>query len=135
MHLNEDLTLVLRLAIATCIGFAIGLERQRNGKIAGIRTFATMALGTALFTLLSIHFSAEGFNTTIIAAIIIAIGFVSSKMTTVENGVPDFSNIVALWVTGAISMCVAFGMYTIACTTGFLLLLIYLLKDVFEPKK
>jgi putative Mg2+ transporter-C (MgtC) family protein len=135
MHLNEELSLILRLALATFIGFSIGLERQRNGRIAGIRTFATMALGTALFTLLSIHFSPEGFNTTIIAAIIIAVGFISSKMLVLENNQYDFSNIVALWVTAAISMCTAFGMYTIAGATGFLLLLIYLLKDVFEPKQ
>ena len=42
-----------RLAVATALGAVIGLERELDEKAAGLRTHMLVALGSALFTLIS----------------------------------------------------------------------------------
>jgi uncharacterized membrane protein YhiD involved in acid resistance len=39
----------LNLFVATCLGAAIGLERQWRQRLAGLRTNALVALGAAIF--------------------------------------------------------------------------------------
>ena len=46
------------LALSVLLGAVIGLERERQGKSAGLRTHALVSLGSALFTLISIRGSA-----------------------------------------------------------------------------
>jgi putative Mg2+ transporter-C (MgtC) family protein len=130
-----ELTIMMRVAIATAVGLGIGLERHQNGKIAGVRTYSTLALGTALLTSLAIHFFPQELQVYIIAAIIVGIAIVSSKISVVENnGQPEFSNMVALWTTGAVAITIAFGMTILGLGAAFLLLAIYLIKDFLEEK-
>ncbi len=130
-----ELTIIARVAIATAVGLGIGMERHQNGKIAGVRTYSTLALGTALLTSLALHFFPQELQVYIIAAIIIGLAVVSSKISVIENdGRPEFSNMVALWTTGAIAITIAFGMTILGLGAAFLLLAIYLIKDLIEDK-
>jgi putative Mg2+ transporter-C (MgtC) family protein len=130
-----ELVIVGRVAIATVIGLGIGLERHQNGKIAGVRTYSTIALATALFTLIGIHFFDGEHQVFVLSAIIIGLAVVSSKISVIDNdGVPEFSNMVALWATGAISISIAYGLYILGGGTAFILLAIYLVKDFIEEK-
>jgi len=131
-----ELTIIGRVAIATAIGLGIGLERHQNGKIAGVRTYSTIALATALLTLIGIHFFAAEHQVYILAAIIVGLAVVSSKISVIDNdGRPEFSNMVALWATGAIAISIAYGMYILGAGTAFILLAIYLIKDFIEEKQ
>jgi putative Mg2+ transporter-C (MgtC) family protein len=47
--------LVLRIFIAGVLGGLIGLEREYRGKAAGFRTHFLVALGSALFMVLSMY--------------------------------------------------------------------------------
>ena len=131
-----ELTIMIRVAIATAVGLGIGLERHQNGKIAGVRTYSTMALGTALLTSLALHFFSPELQVYIVAAIIIGLAVVSSRISVVENdGRQEFSNMVALWTTGAVSIAIAFGMTILGLGAAFLLLAIYLIKDLLDERK
>jgi putative Mg2+ transporter-C (MgtC) family protein len=133
LNLNAELTMVLRTALATVFGMLIGLERQKNGRIAGIRTFATIALGTAVFTLMATSMNNGEFNPTIIGAIIIGIGLISAKMLVYEQGMEqDFSNIAAVWTTAAISVCLSLGLYVLGGAAAALLLIIFWFKDLYS---
>ncbi len=133
MNLNWELTMVLRITLATIFGILIGIERQKNGKVAGIRTFATVALGMAVFTLMSTQLGDVNFNGTIIAAIIIAAGLLSAKMLVLESGVEqDFSNIAAIFTTTAISVAIALGYYVLGSTAAALMLCIFWFKDLYN---
>ena len=46
---------ILRLLIATLCGGIIGLEREYRAKEAGFRTHFLVALGSCLFTIISIN--------------------------------------------------------------------------------
>ena len=63
--------LTLRLALAAGLGAAIGLEREFRRKPAGLRTNMLIALGSALFTILSIHLGQAGGNPDRLAALIV----------------------------------------------------------------
>ena len=43
--------IVLRLLLAAALGGALGYERERSGKAAGLRTHMLVAIGAALFVL------------------------------------------------------------------------------------
>lgn len=47
---ENELFIVLKLLIAFVLGAAIGLDRERHGSSAGIRTYAAVCLGATLFT-------------------------------------------------------------------------------------
>ena len=49
--LQQFTRIVLRLLLAAALGAALGYERERHGKSAGVRTHMLVALGAALFVL------------------------------------------------------------------------------------
>ena len=76
MELSEY---ILRLSIAFAAGLLIGLERQWKHKPAGLRTNTLVALGSALYVLLSIHITQEeGDVTRIISQVVTGIGFLGA---------------------------------------------------------
>jgi putative Mg2+ transporter-C (MgtC) family protein len=54
---QSTLEIVGRLLMATFFGAAIGINRERHGKPAGLRTHALVALGGALFTVIALLLS------------------------------------------------------------------------------
>src|SRR5262249_61187857 len=51
---------ILRIAVATGLGFVIGLERLVRGNPAGPRTFALLGLGAAAFSVVAVGFANDG---------------------------------------------------------------------------
>ncbi|MDP3771740.1 MAG: MgtC/SapB family protein, partial [bacterium] len=68
---------VLQLLLATALGGVIGFQREVAKKAAGTRTYAFVAIGSCLFTILSrIGFSGATVDPTRIAAqVVVGIGF------------------------------------------------------------
>lgn len=54
-------SIITRLIAAALIGSAIGMNRQQSGRPAGLRTFALVSLGAAIFVMIPLQ--AEGDNT------------------------------------------------------------------------
>lgn len=48
-------SITFRLTIALLVGCAIGINRQRNGRPAGLRTFMIVSLGAALFVMIPLQ--------------------------------------------------------------------------------
>lgn len=55
MDVENEFMIVLKLLIAFVLGAAVGLDRERHGSSAGIRTYAAVCLGAALFTAIGEH--------------------------------------------------------------------------------
>ena len=82
MHGNE-LELLLRIAIACVLGFAIGHERRNHNKSAGIRPHAIVALGSALMMVASKYGFADvaDYDASRVAAQIVSgIGFLGAGL-------------------------------------------------------
>nr|WP_199313732.1 MgtC/SapB family protein [Leptolyngbya sp. FACHB-671] len=52
---NDWQSVTARLSLALVVGFAIGINRQRTGRPAGLRTFMIVSLGSALFVMLPLQ--------------------------------------------------------------------------------
>ena len=51
MDINAELIIVSKLIVSFSLGGFIGLDREKHGQDAGIRTYAAVCIGATLFTL------------------------------------------------------------------------------------
>jgi len=65
------LELMLQLVLATVLGGAVGLERELEGKPAGLRTNILICIGSALYTKLSMSIAGPSVDPTRVAAQIV----------------------------------------------------------------
>jgi putative Mg2+ transporter-C (MgtC) family protein len=128
------LEILLRVALAALLGGAIGFERELRYREAGLRTHMLVAVGAALFTLVSAYawtdwrFSnASGvvFDPTRIAAqVVTGIGFLGAGAIIRQGlSVRGLTTAATLWVVAAIGMATGAGFYTAAVITTVLVLL------------
>ena len=72
-------TVLLRLLLATALGALVGLEREYRREPAGLRMNILIALGAALFSVLSTQFGApDGASDRIAAQVVTGIGFLGA---------------------------------------------------------
>jgi putative Mg2+ transporter-C (MgtC) family protein len=121
--MTHALELVLRLLAAAVLGAAIGYEREIRTKSAGVRTHVLVALGSALFMVISI-FGFEGakqFDAARVAAgVVTGIGFLGGGIIIKlqKNHITGLTTAAGLWVTAAIGLSAGCGMFELAilCT-------------------
>ena len=111
-----------RIALATVLGAAIGYERARAGKAAGVRTHGMVALGAALFTAVSVSgFGERGDPARVAAQIVTGVGFLGAgTILHLRASVQGLTTAASLWVTAAIGMAVSVGMYLMSIETAAL---------------
>lgn len=118
--------MTIRLAAALLLGGAIGLEREYRSKDAGFRTHFLVALGSALFTIISQYGFTDGLrdSSRIAAQIVSGIGFLGAGIIIFQkNMVRGLTTAAGLWVTAAIGMACGTGMYAVAAITTALVLI------------
>ncbi len=136
----EWFEVLARLALAAGLGGAIGIERELRDRLAGLRTHLLVAVGAALFTLVSAYawtdFDFTGnvtFDPTRIAAqIVTGIGFLGAGAI-IRQGptVHGLTTAATLWASAAIGMASAAGFYTGAVlATAVTLIIVWPLRVV-----
>lgn len=111
--LPED---VYKLLLSFLLGAIIGTEREYRSKSAGLRTMILIAVGSTLFTILSIKISSDAGR--IAANIVTGIGFIGAGIIFRENNrVVGITTAAIVWVTAALGMGIGAGFYeiSIAC--------------------
>lgn len=121
---QEHKEILLKLFLSVLLGAIIGLERQMTNKSAGLRTQILVCLGSAIFTILSIHgFDFFGANNTLLrnepsrvaAQILTGIGFIGGGVILKSEGsVYGITTAASLWVVASIGMAVGAGSYFLA---------------------
>src|SRR3954451_17413957 len=117
MTLPEELQLVLKLFVAFFLGAVIGYDRERDGVSAGIRTYAAVCLGSALFTDIGENLNDVAASSRIISTIISGIGFLGAgiifknEKTNTANGLTTAATI---WCTAGVGVAIGLDMYLIA---------------------
>ena len=122
-----DWNLILRLFLGGLMGGLIGLERELRAKEAGIRTHFIVALGSALFMIIS-QFAfpdAEKFDASRVAAQVVSgIGFIGAGVIIFQkNVVRGITTAAGLWVSAAIGLACGAGMFPIAIAATLLTIL------------
>lgn len=123
VYLNLDIVVLFQLALAMALGALLGVERELSGKEAGMRTYALVALGSALFVIMGMHlfYALEGTEgvsfdpSRLIHAIALGIGFIGAGIIIYrDRHVEGITTAAGVWVAGAIGATVGFGFYATA---------------------
>jgi putative Mg2+ transporter-C (MgtC) family protein len=115
-----------RLLLAAGLGAAIGLEREYWHKPAGLRTNILIAVGSALFTLVSIAMANHGGTSDRIAAqIVTGIGFLGGGAI-LRSGttVKGMTTAATIWMNAAIGMAAGTGEYALATGSTIITLVV-----------
>ena len=115
--MNMILEITLRLFVALLLGGVIGIEREYRSKEAGFRTHFLVALGSALFCVVSQY--GFGFDlkdsSRVAAQVVSGIGFLGAGTIIFQkNVVRGLTTAAGLWVTAAIGLACGTGMYIAA---------------------
>lgn len=119
------LDITLRLITAMLLGGSIGIEREFRSKDAGFRTHFLVALGSALFTVVSQYgFGIDLKDSSRVAAQVVSgIGFLGAGTIIFQkNMVRGLTTAAGLWVTAAIGLACGTGLYIVAAITTTLVL-------------
>ena len=120
------LELTVRLSFALVLGGAIGIEREYRAKEAGFRTHFLVALGSALFCIVSqFGFGIDLKDSSRVAAQVVSgIGFLGAGTIIFQkNVVRGLTTAAGLWVTAAIGLACGTGMYMAALIATVMVLL------------
>ncbi len=130
MDLHAEGLLVIRVLAAALLGGLVGLDREITGRsAAGIRTYASVAVGACLFGLVSfLEADKVGSNvdsTRIAAQVVSGIGFIGAGLIfRSSKGTTGLTTAATLWATAAIGLACAFGLYFLAVASSVILLAI-----------
>ena len=115
-----DISLFLRILTAALLGGVIGLERGYRAKEAGFRTHFLVAMGSALFMVLSAH----GFDGVLVsenhrldvsriaAQVVSGIGFLGAGIIFKDGDtVKGLTTAATVWCAAAIGGLCGFGMF------------------------
>jgi putative Mg2+ transporter-C (MgtC) family protein len=130
--LNDQLMMILRIALALLLGAVIGWERERDGKEAGLRTHMLICAGASLFTLVSLY----GFSNALIAAgVVSGIGFLGAgAIIKSETGmIKGLTTAASIWVSAAIGLACGVGLYIVAAAATIIAVFILILHPHIAP--
>jgi len=115
--------LIIKVAVSIFLGYLIGYEREHQGKAVGTRTMSLIALGSALFVIMSPSMF-NGDNSRIVAQVVSGIGFLGAGIIFKDgNTVRGLTTAATIWCSAAIGCLCGFGLYNEAAigTAGVLL--------------
>ncbi len=127
----DNADIVIKLTLAMIFGMALGIERIRAHKTAGMRTYALTSVGAALFViageLVRLDFVSGALDPLRIASqIVVGVGFLGAGLIVVRDGaVSGLTTASGLWVSAAIGLAVGFGYYVLALVGTLMTLFIF----------
>jgi putative Mg2+ transporter-C (MgtC) family protein len=120
--------IIVRLLLAGILGGALGYERERSGKAAGVRTHMLVAMGAALFVLVPQQGGMViGDMSRVIQGIVTGVGFLGAgaiiKHREAEN-VQGLTTAAGVWLTAAIGIACGLGREATAVLSTVLALVV-----------
>jgi len=125
---RQLLHVIIRLIAATLLGAVVGIQRERAGKPAGLRTHILVTLGTTVFVLAcsGVGMSSDGLSR-VIQGIVTGIGFIgagSILKLNEERVVQGLTTAAGIWMTAAIGVAVGLGSLGVALLSTLFTLII-----------
>ena len=126
---------IFKLLLSMVLGASIGYERRLKGQIAGLRTFALIAMGATLAMLISIYIPQvylglkNGDPGRIAAQVVSGIGFLcAGAIIQMKGSVRGLTTAAGIWISACIGLAVGAGMYIISVIAT--LLIIFILVNI-----
>lgn len=130
---EELLQYFIPILVAAAAGGLIGIEREYRDKSAGFRTMILIAVGSALFTILSIKLGAgEKESTRIAASIVTGIGFLGAGVVLKDGTtIRGITTAAAIWLVAALGMGAGIREYElVGAVTGLVMLVLLILPPL-----
>ncbi len=138
MGLEQDLSILLRIAVAMMLGATLGIEREMGKHAAGLRTHMLIAGAAALIVGLgdsiAEHFQEERYRdllqvdpVRLIEAVVACVGFVAAGTIlrgSRDDQVSGLTTASSLIMSAAIGIAVGIGEYVIAVGVSVLCLIV-----------
>lgn len=126
--LEEATIVIFRLVLAMVLGAAIGYERERRGKDAGLRTHMLVTLGATLFILVPAMGDMETADASrVMQGVVSGIGFLGAgAILKQERGqeVKGLTTAASIWVAAAIGVSIGYGREATAVATTLIALFV-----------
>jgi putative Mg2+ transporter-C (MgtC) family protein len=110
---KELASLTVRLIFAMALGAVVGVQRERSGKPAGVRTHMLVSMGGVLIVIACLEFGmhADGISR-VIQGLVTGIGFLGGgailKLEEKER-VEGLTTAAGIWLTAAVGIAVGLG--------------------------
>lgn len=108
--------ILLKTLVAALLGGLVGYERWFRGKHAGMKTYAMICLGSALYTVIGDHMGLE--QARVVAQIVSGVGFLGAGAIIKDSKmhVAGLTTAALIWVVAAIGIMVGLDMFVEAVT-------------------
>jgi putative Mg2+ transporter-C (MgtC) family protein len=104
---------IIRLVAAALFGAIVGIQRERAGKPAGVRTHMLVALGAALFVISGLEFGMDSADMSrVVQGLATGIGFIGGGAIlklTAEREVEGLTTAAGIWMTAAVGVAAGLG--------------------------
>lgn len=118
MDIKFELIIVVKLIASFLLGAFIGLDREKHGHGAGIRTYAAVCIGATLFTAIAAHLVNDvAAASRVIANIVTGVGFLGAGIIYRNNSIGTshgLTTAATVWCTAAVGVAVGLHMFIIA---------------------
>ena len=140
-----ELAVLVKLILAAVAGGAVGLEREKHGRPAGLRTHLLVALGACLMMIVSeaFHLKYAAFDTNsalrmdpgrTAAQIVTGIGFLGAGVIIKEGiTVRGLTTAASLWLVAGLGMAFGMGLFLPGAMATVLALLSLIFLKKLEP--
>jgi putative Mg2+ transporter-C (MgtC) family protein len=120
--------IVVRLMTAAVLGALLGIDRERKGRAAGLKTHILVSVGSALFVLAPLMAGVAMADVTrVMQGIVSGIGFLGAgailkldKSSRIEG----LTTAAGIWATSAIGMAAGMGLELVALATTLVALMV-----------
>ena len=104
---------ILRLLLAAVLGGAIGYEREKKERSAGLKTHILVSVGSALFVMAPLYAGvSQADNTRVVQGVVSGIGFLGAgailKLQR-DMRVEGLTTAASIWLTSAIGVAAGLG--------------------------
>jgi putative Mg2+ transporter-C (MgtC) family protein len=135
---REAVRVLIRLVAALLAGAVIGLQRERSGKAAGLRTHMLVSLGTALFVIAGAEAGmGEDAMSRVIQGLATGIGFLGAgailKMES-KREIYGLTTAAGVWMTAAIGVAIGLGHLGTAALGALFAWIVLALVIKLEPR-
>ena len=127
----ESARVTIRLIAAALLGAVVGIERERTGKAAGLRTHMLVSLSSALFVLAPLEAGMSQADVSrIIQGVAAGIGFLGAGAILkldAEREIRGLTTAAGIWMTAAVGVAAGMGrlgLAAIAVALGWIILAI-----------
>ena len=136
---NRLIIVLLRVFAAVLLGAVVGIERERSGKPAGLRTHMLVSLGTAVVVIAcqDSGMSLDGLSR-VIQGMVTGIGFIGAGTILKLNEqreIQGLTTAAGLWMTAAIGVAAGLGILGVALIGTLVTVLVLVLEHFIDSRR